>query len=649
MTVQQTDASSNKPLFHYYAAMTWLLALLACLYIGTSAVRVYQHKRQLEQQTAQQLQNVALGTRRALGLQMGQLLATENMVAKEVGDHFPPDLASADAGQVAALQTLLTREAAGNDDIELLGVANRAGRVLYMSNNVDTVQQGDQIDVSALQADPARATAITVYHGGPRSAWPSGFVVVRPVRGPDGSPRAFVFALQSHDALQHRLREQEQAGFSLGRHSVVAIVQTAGNRLAFRYPMAGAVIGATIPAIARTPFRDQPQLSYWISPYDHIRHLVYELPMLNGAYALRVEAAELDYLAPWYAELIFSGLSAMLLLTAVALLLRLVRQGARQAAQLHFDKEQLDIGARAMARLIATAPVALVQVRLDDGLLLRANPAFGHLFGAMPGEQLHLAAALFANPAVWRELCAGARLAGAAEGRSMEVTLNVGGATRHAQVSVAPLPSKQHEPRELLLSFTDTEAQHVREQALADIAYTDPLTQLANRRAFFQQAEAAFAIASRYQRPLALLMIDLDHFKLVNDNHGHAAGDAVLVRTASCLRHSVRHADLPARLGGEEFVVMLPETTLAEAQETAERIRKTIEQSPPAQYEGCTIAVTASVGVAMMRSDSKGIEAILNEADMALYAAKQTGRNKVAIAPAETDLAAPQAQDEAAQ
>ncbi|HEU4844042.1 MAG TPA: GGDEF domain-containing protein, partial [Burkholderiaceae bacterium] len=220
---------------------------------------------------------------------------------------------------------------------------------------------------------------------------------------------------------------------------------------------------------------------------------------------------------------------------------------------------------------------------------------------------------------------------------------------RHALVSVAPLPSRQHEPRELLLGFTDTETQHAREQALADIAYTDPLTQLANRRAFFQQADAAFAIASRYQRPLALLMIDLDHFKLVNDNHGHAAGDAVLVRTASCLRHSVRHADLPARLGGEEFVVMLPETTLAEAQETAERIRKTIEQSPPAQYEGRAIPVTASVGVAMMRSDSKGIEAILNEADMALYAAKQTGRNKVATAPLATDVAAPQAQDESAQ
>jgi diguanylate cyclase (GGDEF)-like protein len=316
----------------------------------------------------------------------------------------------------------------------------------------------------------------------------------------------------------------------------------------------------------------------------------------------------------------------------MALLLRLVRQGARQAAQLQFDAEQLDIGARAMGRLIATAPVALAHVRLDDGLLLRANTAFGHLFGAMPGEQLKMAGALFADAAVWRELCAGARLAGAAEGRSMEVTLNVDDGTRHALVSVAPLPSKRDEPRELLLSFTDMETQHAREQALTTIAYTDPLTRLANRRAFFQQADAAFATASRYQRPLALLMLDLDHFKRVNDEHGHAAGDAVLVHVANCLRHSARHADVPARLGGEEFVVMLPETTLAEALETAERIRKTIEQGPPAEFEGRAIPVTASLGVAMMRSDSKGIEAIINEADMALYEAKEAGRNRVATA-----------------
>ncbi|MBA5607965.1 GGDEF domain-containing protein [Duganella sp. FT3S] len=632
MSEPHTASAPDKPLFQYYAAMTWLLAFLACLYVGSSSFRVYQHKRQLEQQIAQQLQNVALSARRSLGLQLSQLVTTENMIADALADHLPPDLASASGRQVATLQALLTREAAGNDDIELLGVADRDGRVLFMSNNVTTVHEGDRIDVSALRGARAPATAIDIYQGGPRSAWPSGFVVTRPVRGADGLPRAFVFALQSHDAFQRRLKEMEQAGFSLGRHSVVAMIQVAGNRLAFRYPMADAIIGAPVPPIARQPFGDQPQLAYWISPYDHIKHLVYELPFANGAYLLRVEAAELDFLAPWYAELVLSGVSTLLLLTALALLLRLVRQGARQAAQLQFDKEQLDIGARAMGRLIATAPVALAHVRLDDGLLLRANPAFGHLFGAMPGEQLKVAESLFADAAVWRELCAGARLAGAAEGRSMEVTLNASEGTRHALVSVAPLPSKRDEPRELLLSFTDTEAQHAREQALATIAYTDPLTRLANRRAFFQQADATFATASRYQRPLALLMIDLDHFKHVNDTYGHAAGDAVLVRTANCLRHSVRHADLPARLGGEEFVVLLPETTLAEALETAERIRKTIALSPPAEFEGQAIPVTASLGVAMMRGDSKGIEAILNEADLALYEAKETGRNKVATA-----------------
>ncbi|MBA5608848.1 diguanylate cyclase, partial [Duganella sp. FT3S] len=605
---------------------------LACLYVGTSMVRLYYQKRQLEDQVAQQLQNISVSMKRSLALQLAQLHTDQKMIADQINDHFPADLARAEVRHVRSLQKMLTDEAANNDDIALLGVADVDGKVLYMSNNVRDVRAGDQIDVAPLRADPSLDTAISIYRGGVRSAWPSGFLVLHPVRYADGRLHAFVFALQSHDSFHRRLEEQERDGFSLGEHRVVAIIDTLGDRLAFRDPPATSVVGERVPEAQRTRFRHQKQLNYWVSPYDQIRHLVYEQPLVDGRYLLRVEAAERDYLAPWYKELAYSGVSAVLLLVTVMLLLRMVRQSARQTVQLHHDKKQLEIGARTMAHLIATAPVALAQVRQSDGMLLHANIAFENLFGAMPGDRLRTAAALFTQPSVWDELSASAEQSDALNGRGMELTLAAGARVRHALVSVAMLPFTQGESRELLISFTDIEAQHEREQALTDIAYTDPLTRLANRRAFLQQAGAAFAGARRHQRPLALLMIDLDHFKHVNDTYGHAAGDAVLVRTANCMRDSVRRADFPARLGGEEFVVLLPDTGLDDAFEAAERLRRMIEQAPPAEFDGHVITVTASIGVALMQADSKDIASLLHEADLALYRAKETGRNRVALA-----------------
>ncbi len=174
------------------------------------------------------------------------------------------------------------------------------------------------------------------------------------------------------------------------------------------------------------------------------------------------------------------------------------------------------------------------------------------------------------------------------------------------------------------------------EEALRQLAISDPLTGLNNRRRFFELAEAEIGKALRYSRPLAIMMFDIDFFKHVNDNHGHASGDLVLKMVAAATKETMRLTDIPARYGGEEFVVLLPETSLAAAVLVAERLRKRIA-ARPVRTGPDSIAITASFGLSDKLGDtaSGSTERILSEfidrADQALYASKNSGRNRVTV------------------
>jgi diguanylate cyclase (GGDEF)-like protein len=163
------------------------------------------------------------------------------------------------------------------------------------------------------------------------------------------------------------------------------------------------------------------------------------------------------------------------------------------------------------------------------------------------------------------------------------------------------------------------------------IATTDALTGLLTRRSFLELAEQDLAQARRYDRPLSLLAIDLDHFKQVNDRHGHAAGDIVLIAVAQVLRDQTRQHDRVGRIGGEELAVVLPETGLEAARQLAQRIRAHVSALRP-EADGFEISVTASLGVAEARADDSSILELLKRADRALYRAKEQGRNRVAAA-----------------
>ena len=166
---------------------------------------------------------------------------------------------------------------------------------------------------------------------------------------------------------------------------------------------------------------------------------------------------------------------------------------------------------------------------------------------------------------------------------------------------------------------------------LERLAITDPLTGVYNRRYFMDFATKEFLRSQRYSHVFCVIQMDLDHFKKINDTHGHAVGDEVLKAfTANCLE-ILRESDVLGRIGGEEFSIILPETDLAGALIVAERFRQTIAELK-VYVEEQIVHFTVSIGVTNLRQNDTGIEAVLRRADEALYLAKNGGRNKVVSA-----------------
>jgi diguanylate cyclase (GGDEF)-like protein len=171
----------------------------------------------------------------------------------------------------------------------------------------------------------------------------------------------------------------------------------------------------------------------------------------------------------------------------------------------------------------------------------------------------------------------------------------------------------------------------MRTAELERLSLVDPLTGAANRRHFDARAQAELAEAQRHGRALAIVSLDIDHFKVINDTWGHSGGDEVLKHIVTIAQQCLRPGDLLARIGGEEFVLVLPDTTDTAAAVVAERIRATLAESPVGLKAGL-VSYTASFGVSELASDEPSVANALERSDQALYAAKNAGRNQVVLA-----------------
>lgn len=247
------------------------------------------------------------------------------------------------------------------------------------------------------------------------------------------------------------------------------------------------------------------------------------------------------------------------------------------------------------------------------------------------------AASCFLNPAgsnvlgkpVTVALSFGALLA---DNNPFEVTHKVADKYRQFEVLTTPLISKNAKASGKLVTLHDiTQRTQLMRQA-EKLASLDHLTGVYNRRQFTITALNELKRAQRYNKPLSLIVLDLDHFKRINNAYGHLAGDFALKEFASLLKKSTRAVDMVARFGGEEFIILLPETTLPEARKAAERIRSIIECTPiPIPAVG-SIQITASLGVTCYTGEeSETVETLFERADQALYRSKTRGRNRVTV------------------
>jgi len=168
-------------------------------------------------------------------------------------------------------------------------------------------------------------------------------------------------------------------------------------------------------------------------------------------------------------------------------------------------------------------------------------------------------------------------------------------------------------------------------KALAQQALTDSLTRLKNRRAFFENGARALAMAQRYVSDLSVILLDIDHFKRINDNYGHQVGDEALVVVANILTELTRTVDTVARIGGEEFAILLPDTNLLGTAVLAERIRKAIEREQFIVTDKI-VQITVSIGIASLSADpAQSVDQMLAVADNRLYLAKEKGRNRICV------------------
>jgi diguanylate cyclase (GGDEF)-like protein/PAS domain S-box-containing protein len=211
--------------------------------------------------------------------------------------------------------------------------------------------------------------------------------------------------------------------------------------------------------------------------------------------------------------------------------------------------------------------------------------------------------------------------------RTEESSLDEEG-NEHRYLSVK-VPIIRNNKRALIGFSSDvTEIYNMKEQ-FKRLANTDYLTNLYNRRYFMEQGEREFSRAKRHKKPFSIISVDIDHFKSVNDNFGHPAGDHVLKVVSKNLQECIRKEDILARIGGEEFTIILPETPLTNALSLAERTRENIQKQFISYQNSVEINVTVSLGVTLIRPEDINFDAVLVRVDEALYNAKTNGRNRV--------------------
>jgi diguanylate cyclase (GGDEF)-like protein/PAS domain S-box-containing protein len=331
---------------------------------------------------------------------------------------------------------------------------------------------------------------------------------------------------------------------------------------------------------------------------------------------------QLAWFVPWGA-LVGQGLATAigigLIITVLQTLQRRAQESETEVRQSHQRLESI-IGASPNPIMISRAA--------DHRVLFSNSRAADRLATTVDGMHGRLATEYFREPSVYYRLIQQLDKQGSVDGQEVMLKSTQDEAF-WVLLSLRPITFGTESA--ILTTFTDITDRKRLEMELNRLATTDSLTGIYNRRRYLELSDAELKRAIRYERPLAIMMMDVDHFKNINDTYGHSIGDQLLVRLTHDCQRLLRKQDVFGRIGGEEFAITLPETGLTEAIEAAERLRETIEEAEIESPRGA-VRVTTSIGVTVCAPDDT-IDSALRRADQALYSAKRAGRNQVVSLP----------------
>jgi diguanylate cyclase (GGDEF)-like protein/PAS domain S-box-containing protein len=411
--------------------------------------------------------------------------------------------------------------------------------------------------------------------------------------------------------------EQRQAQQNLREIFASAPVALVLSRLPDNTVMDGNERAAALFDIAIDEARGRAAPDFWVQPEDRGK-------LLAGTRARgRVDGFEAEMKTSkgkqFWAELTanfveFDGAPAMLV-------------GATDISMRKQAEQALRRSESTLRTLLDAAPIPLVVTRLGDGVLRYCNERAATMFeltvDAVVGRR---APDFYVDPADRRAFVEGLEQQGRIEGFATQLKTSSG------RPFWALMNAKTFElegEMVFMVGFAEMSAQKELEERLRTLATTDGLTGVFNRRHFLELAEAELERAARYSRPTSVAVVDIDLFKRINDELGHAAGDAALRGLTSILRRELRSVDVVGRLGGEEFGVLLPETSRRAAEQTVDRLRRTVGERSFAEH-GLPAGrrLTVSIGVAERRP-GEPLPALLERADAGLYRAKASGRDRV--------------------
>ncbi|WP_374347679.1 diguanylate cyclase [Chitinimonas sp.] len=527
-----------------------------------------------------------------------------------------------------ALSEMLDEHVPSIPQVETLAVMTPDGSTMLTAQSVRPARSEFREYIQQLRDNPGLALVFSK----PLKLGPGrelSFIFARRVSLPDGKLGGVVTAIISLDyfnQLARRLESSKDAAFQNDFLLLDKDMLLVGHQ-----PETPGQIGISAPQAEHlNDWTDGHGRGYRImpSPFDRVSHGYYFHRLENFPLIVMVGTPVAPFMQGWWFKaLAYIAAYLLLMLFMPAMAWRSWREG-QLALAISFSQHRRKLQDQHIARMVGMMTRPLLLVRERDLTILVANQAAANLVARPLDELTGLPLpSLFLRAEHQVDILA--ELAEHQVVNDYELKF-LRGNDAPVWVALSGSVIEYLDDHALFFSLTDISERKQAQETLWRRATLDPLTGVANRGFFLEQALREWVRAHRYQHQLAVLMLDLDHFKAVNDEHGHDAGDEVLRSFADRMHKALRETDVFGRIGGEEFAVLMPEERSVQVvMEVAERLRQCVASQPFILPDGVALPLTVSIGCAMMQPDMESIDQLLKEADRALYDAKHGGRNRV--------------------